>query len=315
MSATKNKQKKTRIVINVSGEIFETYDSTLARFPNSLLGNKRKRLQYFYYDHYFFERNRLCFESILHFYQSNGTLNCPMGVSIDLFEQECSFFQLPKKSIDNMKRREGIFPELLEPVTTIKDRNPSFRKRLWDLLENPNSSNGAWVFGLFSMGVVVGSILTASLETMKTFDGSSETWTTLELVINIWFLFEFLLRMICSENIPTFLKGFMNVVDLMAILPYFVIIILQSKTVGNLLQFFKTLKFLRVCRLFRFSKHSKRLTVAGKIIQSCLGSFRLLLTCFAIVVVFGGAVLLNLEETGSGTLYFLLFCTYNLFSK
>ena len=93
----------------------------------------------------------------------------------------------------------------------------------------------------------------------------------------------------------------MNVVDVLAILPYFLIIALRSKSFGNLLQFFKTLKFLRVCRLFRFSRHSKRLTVAGKIIQSCLGSFRLLLTCFGIVVVFGGAVLLNLEEAARGT--------------
>ena len=32
------------------------------------------------------------------------------------------------------------------------------------------------------------------------------------------------------------------------------------------------------------------------IVQSCLGSFRLLLTCFVIVVVFGGAVVLSLED-------------------
>ena len=81
MNIPKNKntkKKKTRVVLNISGEIFETHESTLARFPTSLLGNKPARLQYFHSDHYFFERNRVCFEAILHFYQSNGTLNCPM---------------------------------------------------------------------------------------------------------------------------------------------------------------------------------------------------------------------------------------------
>ena len=203
-----------------------------------------------------------------------------------------------------MKRREGIFPELIEPPPTIDTDDPGLRRRMWNLLDDPNSSGAAWAFGLFSMSVVVGSVVTASLETMstaRTGDEGSSMWSTIELVINIWFLVEFILRLLCSGDVRLFFRGFMNVVDVLAILPYFLIIVLRSKSFGNLLQFFKTLKFLRVCRLFRFSRHSKRLTVAGKIIQSCLGSFRLLLTCFGIVVVFGGAVLLNLEEAARGT--------------
>ena len=71
-------KKSPRIILNISGEIFETHESTLARFPTTLLGNKLARLQYFHSDHHFFERNRMCFEAILHFYQSNGTLNFPL---------------------------------------------------------------------------------------------------------------------------------------------------------------------------------------------------------------------------------------------
>ena len=103
--------KPRRVVINISGEIFETFFNTLARFPMTLLGDKRKWVKHYcqYKQQFFFERNRLCFESILFFYQSNGTLNCPMGVSIDLFEQECRFFELPRKFIDQMKRDEGTY--------------------------------------------------------------------------------------------------------------------------------------------------------------------------------------------------------------
>ena len=38
---------KRRVVINISGEIFETFFETLSRFPMTLLGNKRKRWSYF----------------------------------------------------------------------------------------------------------------------------------------------------------------------------------------------------------------------------------------------------------------------------
>ena len=37
-----------------------------------------------------------------------------------------------------------------------------------------------------------------------------------------------------------------------------------------------------------------------KIIESCVSSFRLLLTCLLIAVIFGGAVTFNLEEWSPG---------------
>lgn len=299
LTAITDRSNGCRVLINISGEIFESFEGTLARFPTSLLGNKRVRNRYYCSrtKQHFFERNRLCFESILYFYQSNGTLNCPFGISIDVFEQECCFFKLPNNFIDAMKRREGIFTDLLKP-RDVKIKHLSFQQRIWNILENPSSSQAAWNFGLASMTIVILSIFTASLETIKTFESPKTMWSGIELSINIWFLVEYILRMVCCENKMKFLTGYMNMVDIAAVVPYFVILFMQSNALGSLLQIFKTLKFLRVCRLFRFSKHSKRLAVAGKIVQSCLGSFRLLLTCFAIVIVFGGAVLLILEETG-----------------
>ena len=140
------RQFRTRIVLNISGEIYETYVETLNRFPNTLLGSTQKRIKHFCptTKQYFFERNRLCFESILFFYQSNGTLNCPVGTSISLFEEECLYFQLPTKFIHTMKRKEGIFPELIkeeETKTSCKVErknvivNVLFKLKLWSFLD------------------------------------------------------------------------------------------------------------------------------------------------------------------------------------
>ena len=123
-----------------------------------------------------------------------------------------------------------------------------------------------------------------------------EMWSRIELSINVWFLFELSLRIIFCGDVIAFFKDWMNLIDILAIVPYFFILLVRSRRLNTLLDIFKTLKFLRVCRLFRFSKHSKRLKVAGKIIESCMGSFRVFLTCFCIGVVFGGTVLLNMEE-------------------
>ncbi|KAK6053124.1 K+ channel tetramerization domain protein [Cooperia oncophora] len=48
------------VTINVSGLRFQTFEKTLARFPNTLLGCKSKRERYYMEDvnEYFFDRHR-----------------------------------------------------------------------------------------------------------------------------------------------------------------------------------------------------------------------------------------------------------------
>jgi len=60
-----------RVVINVSGMRVETRLRTLTRFPDTLLGNDDRRSRFYdpLRNEYFFDRNRLCFDSILYYYQ------------------------------------------------------------------------------------------------------------------------------------------------------------------------------------------------------------------------------------------------------
>ena len=290
-------RRKHRITINISGEIFETFCETLARFPTTLLGSRRKRLPYYFYqtDQYFFQRNRTCFESILYFYQSKGTLNCPLGISIDIFEQECKYFGIPRKYINKMKKAEGIFPCNHEKKRVSKFDHPTFRCR--NILENPNTSSLGWSFGITSLMIVWLSIVTSALETLPIFKSTTNVWSIIELVINIWFLMELLLRIIFSTNISAFFKKYMNIVDMLAVVPYFLLLIAHQHTLDNLVGIFKTLKFIRVCRLFRFSKHSKRLSVAWNILKGCWSNFCVLVLCFVIVTMLGGTFVFVIEES------------------
>ena len=74
----------SRVVLNVSGEIFETRTNTLHRFTDTLLGDDTKLNRHYCHtsQQYFFDRNRLFFDAILFFYQSNGVLACPAGLFI-----------------------------------------------------------------------------------------------------------------------------------------------------------------------------------------------------------------------------------------
>ena len=88
--------KVDRVVINVSGEKYETREETLSRYPETLLGCPTKRLKYFdpRCQEYFFNRNRLAFDAILFYYQSYGRLIKPEVLPDNIFVDEVRFFQI-----------------------------------------------------------------------------------------------------------------------------------------------------------------------------------------------------------------------------
>ena len=89
-----------RITINISGTRFETFESTLARLPNSLLGSSIKKAPYYDPSHneFYFDRNKHVFDSILFYYQSGGpvggVLVKPDGIPEGTFLDEVKFFEL-----------------------------------------------------------------------------------------------------------------------------------------------------------------------------------------------------------------------------
>ncbi|XP_056433589.1 potassium voltage-gated channel subfamily A member 6-like isoform X2 [Gadus chalcogrammus] len=103
-----------RLAINVSGMRYETQLRTLAQFPDSLLGDPRRRLPYFdpLRNELFLDRNRSCFDAILYFYQSGGRLRRPANVPLDIFLEEEYFYKyhtLPKNISESMPLPSSAF--------------------------------------------------------------------------------------------------------------------------------------------------------------------------------------------------------------
>jgi len=102
-----------KVVFNISGLRYETRRRTLARFPDTLLGD-RVRLDRYYdpvRDEYFFDRNRPSFDAILHYYQSSGRLRRPLTVPLDVFTDEIRFYELGEDVIEKYLVDEGFVKE------------------------------------------------------------------------------------------------------------------------------------------------------------------------------------------------------------
>ena len=213
-----------RVVINISGVIYETHLATLARFPQTLLGCSEKRKQY--YDcntnQYFFNRNRKGFEAILYYYQSKGRLSKPPDVPFDVFRDEVEFFQLGNEVLDDLFRKEGYVVESPRRMPGNK-----FQRRVWQSLEYPDTSRLANILTLISLTIIVISVLQTIIMTVhndqefiisnvtsnghqstnESWHGEKSIWFTVEVILNTLFGIEYVLRLAFSPDKFSFVRS------------------------------------------------------------------------------------------------------------
>ncbi|ESO02180.1 hypothetical protein HELRODRAFT_130121, partial [Helobdella robusta] len=311
-----------RVIINVSGLRFETHLSTLERFPKTLLGDEKKRKKYFdaLNDEYFFDRNRPSFNAILYYYQSGGRLHRPSNVPTDVFTEEVRFYQLDSATLEKYYKDEGYEKPLPKPLP----RNP-LRRKLWLMFEYPDSSLEARFVALLSVTVIMLSIIIFCLETLPyfrphKFSDNDETenatgnvtkptaeddmpkftdkFFMIESVCIIYFIFELVCRFICCPNVMDFITDFMNVIDLIAIIPYLITLVTMlaksSSSFGNQAMSFavvRVIRLVRVFRIFKLSRYSKGLQILGQTIRSSSKELGMLIFFLLIcVVIFSSAV-------------------------
>lgn len=115
ISKSENKECRKgseRVVLNVGGKKFETYASTLLKFPESLLGimfherNEHLRKPDANGE-YFFDRSPILFESVLNFYRTGKLIRIP-GVVREMMEEELEFWQIPVMTEGLQEEKLGI---------------------------------------------------------------------------------------------------------------------------------------------------------------------------------------------------------------
>ncbi|THD21994.1 Voltage-gated potassium channel [Fasciola hepatica] len=113
---------------------------------------------------------------------------------------------------------------------------------------------------------------------------------TLELVCTIWFTFEFVVRFSVAPNKCAFAKSPMNLIDVIAILPFYFSKIFEfwlNSTVESLVSVRKVVqmfRILRILRVFKLARHSQGLQALGYTLTQSYKELGLLMM-FVILVV------------------------------
>lgn len=319
-----------KVIINIAGLHFETRLKTLDQFPNTLLGDPSKRIDYFdpMRNEYFFDRNRPSFDGILYYYQSGGKIRRPANVPIDVFADEITFYELGSEAMEQFREEEGFIKEREVPLPS----NEIYRQ-FWLLFEYPESSNAARGVALVSLIVIIVSIIIFCMETLPEFRDDFEVFQAMGFPINytkgsgfpssasatsktisttftdpffiietaciIWFVFEIIVRFLVCPSKRRFFNSLMNIIDLISIIPYFVTLITELAAVTNTstggqsmsLAILRIIRLVRVFRIFKLSRHSKGLQILGQTLKASMRELGLLIFFLFIgVILFSSAI-------------------------
>lgn len=191
---------------------------------------------------------------------------------------------------------------------------------MWLLFEYPETSQWARLVAIISVTVILTSIVIFCLETLPNFkrykilDFENDTkkaftimeddiphlnepFFLIETVCIVWFTFEFIVRFISCPLKLVFLKSVMNVIDIVAIIPYFITLGTifhdeQKKSSQAMsLAILRVIRLVRVFRIFKLSRHSKGLQILGQTLRASMRELGLLIFFLFIgVILFSSAV-------------------------
>ena len=286
---TATKENSRRITLNVRGCRYETFQETLEEFPETLLGSEEKRSKFYdpITDEYYIERDKCAFDAILFYYQSRGILSRPPTIPAHTFDEELKFYEI--KTDEPVEGKEDVMPER------------EWQRKLWQLLEYPESSRQAAFFSKLSMVVIVFSIVMFCVETLdmastkaakslslhnhtdnetvatedhreqdKVVIKRPRVWFVIDTCIIVWFSIEYIARLVSSPDKIKFVFSSLALIDLAAIIPYFLSLFLGgSYAPAFSFTIMRIFRLLRVVRLLKLTRYVAALRILGHTVRSC----------------------------------------------
>ena len=325
-----------RIKINVSGKKYELTYSRLFRFPKSLLARSARREEFYdaERDEYFFDRNRMAFESVYHFYQTAGEFFRPEHIPDDLLMKELQFFGLLQ-----YLSLPGNVSLSVGPSKVILPAN-KYQRMVWEFFENPSSSITARLINVFMLLVIILSIILLCIETLPDFDEANggvsahirkqtngkkptnitgdiptvihenqslsnklRTLFVIETFCVACFSLELIIRFLASAEKRRFFWNLLNLFDLLSVLPFYLSLVMSWHSV-SVTQSAYTLRVLRLVRLLRLAKiyrYSSSVQIFVKTIRECVKDFLLLYFLILMTTTVFASTCYYFEQENEGT--------------
>ncbi|XP_077565270.1 voltage-gated potassium channel KCNC2 isoform X2 [Stigmatopora nigra] len=201
-----------------------------------------------------------------------------------------------------------------------------WRPVVWNLFEDPYSSRAARFIAFASLFFILVSITTFCLETHEAFHTiinkakttrnnsapdagppqyeieTDPALTYVEAVCVFWFTTEFLVRVTFCPVKLEFIKSLLNIIDFVAILPFYLEVGLSglsSQAAKDVLGFLRVVRFVRILRIFKLTRHFVGLRVLGHTLRASTNEFLLLIIFLALGVLIFATMIYYAERIGA----------------
>lgn len=157
------------------------------------------------------------------------------------------------------------------------------------LIDSTNNRSGR-LFSIIIQILILISVVTFSMETIP--DLEPETRVMLryvELFTVIVFTIEYMLRIYVAENKPRFVFSFFGIIDFLAILPFYL-------AIGVDLRSLRALRFLRLFRIFKLVRYNKAMNQFSRAIKSSKEQIFLFIFVTLILVYFAAVGIYYFES-------------------
>eukprot|EP00743_Colponemidia_sp_Colp-15_P004986 GILK01005372.1.p1 GENE.GILK01005372.1~~GILK01005372.1.p1 ORF type:complete len:421 (-),score=59.44 GILK01005372.1:224-1435(-) len=160
--------------------------------------------------------------------------------------------------------------------------------------EEPSSSLVAKLFSIFIMALIVMSTLCFILRSLPEWHDLS-VWVQLEIFVSLSFTFEYLGRISSCNNILKFAVVFLNVIDLVAIVPFWLELIIPGSGQGSVVVL-RVIRLARIFRLFKVSRYSANLQLFGSAMARSKDAFLLLLFFIGLTCILFSSLMYYVER-------------------
>lgn len=352
----------TTLNVNVGGHSYHLDYTELACYPKTRLGrlatstSRSRQLGLcddyeVQTDEYFFDRDPEVFQLIYNFYASGVLLVrdelCPRS-----FLEELGYWGVRLKYTPRCcricfeERRDDLSEQLkiqreLRAQAQAEEAEELFedmrfygaqRRRLWNLMEKPFSSVAAKAIGVASSLFVLISVVALALNTVEEMqqqpergEGGGNPRPFLEHVETLcmaFFTLEFLLRLASTPDLRRFARSALNLVDLVAILPLYLQLLLECFTsedqlhgrgsprehdletmgrVGKVGQVLRVMRLLRIFRILKLARHSTGLRAFGFTLRQCYQQVGCLMLFITMGILTFAAAVYSVEHDVQGT--------------
>ncbi|GMS79685.1 hypothetical protein PENTCL1PPCAC_1860 [Pristionchus entomophagus] len=293
---------------------------------------------------YFFQRSPTAFDAVFQYY-SSGVVHRPSEVCPASFLAELEFWRISHEHVGSCCADVVPRPKEAEKEEEKVDDNTfdnmmfgKLRRRMWTFLERPGSSMQAKSFELSSTLFVLISVMGLSFGTIPDFQvthympAHNETivlpsgrvkivekieemrvehpaFVFTERICIAFFTVEYSLRLFAAPRKLRFMMKPLNLVDLLAIVPFYLELILtlcgvDDKKLRDLRWAFlvvRILRVLRVIRIIKLGRFSSGLQTFGMTLQRSQKQLQMMTIVLLTGVVFFSTMIYFLEKDEDGT--------------